>query len=794
MSVEKVNPIGKVLSVDVEGFKNWRRNKTNEDIYKCYDWFTSELRNKYYNTDISNCFSYNGIIFKWEPYWSSASDEEKHKQFEAFLSNHTDPIKKALEFSERFGRNIELFYNDENFVVIGWGKDSRYTVPTQFVTFELFKTYDDVPFYKLPEAMGLQIESTVSSETGLVNLGAGLVASNTQSRTDLLSSISDAQGQIKATEEGLKSELEEIQRQADLKMQELRDLIQVKLDELNAKKKEFEVQLFGLDHQLYLLRCILGDSVEVCKLREGKPADVDKPVILYQKLRFLDEDMAKMKVVYCHNYDDEKFVEEVFATDDIVFNYFCPTDKCVTLIRISKDNKYYAKGDGNSLEKFAYYNGTRIALLVRNGENLHIVWTEDSRIYLKENFMYGTSESKEVDKNTKLDDDTITQPDYTKRGDLAWAQFFSRKFLMAILQGLVEYQGLLKFPEKVSFAQPNQYVVFSLADNQLQDNRFGTLSEYMIARNKLTKQGDYILPTMSISGCYTERGWGSSWQENHSRGRGDNNRVRGCNIDDEVCQINLVEVPSKVTTLWSSYNVDETDSEEHKLECKQKLEEFNRIHALITDDCGNIIKGRVTEGNTVYTVKWSNAGAGYVWKDTNTRYRFRCIEKEVFEKYDVEKYKYYVSVDKPEEWGSQRSGKVAVRSNVRIYPDEFINLTYLSSDVLTYFIENKKIGRYFGTNYAYAVKYLHKASKFIKEREQQEFIEISRVMSKDVSKIPHIEFLLSQWKFENKVRNITESAAKRFVKWLKSHDDFEDLYQKKIKHLDWFSEDKNGTK
>ena len=769
---EKANSIGKVISIDFESLMAWRLNYGHKTFELAKDFEFEEKCNQFRNTDIdANYFTSTNISivesYQHPFYLSESTEEEVRERFEKFVGKKISTLKNAFAYASKFDNPIQVYFADDKFVIIGWG-ETRTLIPREFVSIELYKTYDDV----LPCEIPSLLTGEVSGKNNELFLPDGTALRNSSKR-ELKVGLEEVKASIKTQEEELKNGLEKIRKELRKKEEELRLQMQDKRAELEAKKKEFEVQLFGLDHQLYLLRCLLGDSIQVAHLRKGEEAPAEQPAVLYQKLRFLDEDLAKIKSLYCHDYDNEGYVEEIFANDDFVFEQFCPNTKCVSLFRISKDNTYYANDGGNCLEKYAYYNGKRIGLLIRNGENLYLVWTEEERIYIKENFVYSATGEKVVEENAPIDkSEIITDMDYTKKTNIPWVQFFSRKFLMAILQGLVEYRKVFTFPEKVSFASPNPYVIFSTADNQIADNRFGFLSDFMEARNPLTKEGDMVLPIKSIRGSINEVGWGNHSYENHERGRGYKNRVRDCVIDDEIQPINLVEIPSKVSYLRS--------------ENEEEIVEYKRVYPLLVDELGNIIKERVKIGNILYSICKRDAGKGYVWKSTNTRFEITgSIKKEEFFVDELDRYRYYISVEKPEEWNSKRREGSNVRSNIEIYIDEFINITYLCSSVLKQFMETKKIGSYFGTNYAYAIKYLHKALGYIRDRERNDYIKISAYLHKDVSAIPNMDLILMDWKFNNKVREITDRQAKRFANYLSEIKDLHKKAQEIINNLDW---------
>ena len=608
--------IGKVININFDKLYEWRLTIGNNcrEILN-YD---NEAKNFLYTELDINYFNNGnkGITANFDkPYWEK--DEEKiETQRIEFIQNKIKELKNIFNYSIKYSNSLQVYYVCDTFTIISWA-DNKIIIPKEFITIELYPNYDDV----LPSEIPLLIGQETIGDNSLIKGG-------NNSKKQLTQKIEDTKKQLEEKNKELKNELEILRQELRKKEEELRLQMEEKMQQLREKKAEFEKELFGLEHQLYTLRCLLGDSIELVHLRKGKECPKEQPVVLYQKLKFLDEDLAKLKTLYCHNYDDEAYVEDIFATDDVVFEMFCPTDKCVSLFRISKDNKYYGKGDGNTLEKLMYTNGTRIGILVRNGENLYLIWTEDSKIYLKENFLYNPNiqinneyEEKNIDKS-----EIITDNDYMNKKNLAWVQFFSRQFLFNILQGLIEYKKILSFPEKVSVFTSSPYVIFSTADNQIVDNRFGTLSEFMKSRNGITKIDDYVLPIMSIRGSYTERSaWGNNWVENHERGRGYKNRVQDCEIRDEVQKINLIEIPSKKEYLYKSFTkwVDskklEIPEEELNEEQLTKKKEYEKIIFLMQNDSGTLIKDKIKIDNIVYTAQYRNAGKGYVWKSTNTQ-------------------------------------------------------------------------------------------------------------------------------------------------------------------------------
>ena len=683
---------------------------------------------------------------------------------------------------KELNKSIDVIYRNDfaTFIVCGTRTE---VFPSQFVEVEEVIDFDKVTIAEASKLLGFNEDI---SETALANVDINI------SIEDLQKNLDEAKNAIKVQEENIKAEVARIEEETRLKVQEMKKQMQVKIQELELKKKEMEKNIFDMDLQLYSLRCLLGDSVDVVQLRKGTKAPLEQPVVIFQKLRYLDEDLAKLKAIYNYVWENTSNIEKVLAKDDYVFDLFCPNDKCIVLFKVCRSTYGYCSGADNTLSLTENENGNRVAILIRNGENLHIIWTEEERIYLKENFIVarGNSTSYEVgniDSHKEDMSDIITSQDYTNPHDKAWVQYFSRRFLITILQGLSTYQKIIEFPEEVNFATPSSYILFSMADNQLADNSYGSLADYMEYTGRLTKQGDTILPIKSIAGSFSEANfWGSGYHDNHERGRGDKNRVWDCYIKDDIQVINLVDDIIESTNIYPAsekdiqFHIDRKDSEEIIQKLKSNAEEYNRVIKIMREKD----RDTLTIDNITYKRRYASAGAGYIWKENNSQYReLNSLEKQVHTT-DPNDFKYYVAVEK-KSWGERKTDR-KVSSNVQIYPDEFINLTWLSSEILRYYLNTKQVGKHFAANYAYAINYLHKAISFIEKREKEEKEYFKTIVDYNFEDIPHFESLVIAYKIKNNIHKWNSRTVKGLMTWIVAEvRDYDKEYYNILGNLPW---------
>lgn len=76
-----------------------------------------------------------------------------------------------------------------------------------------------------------------------------------------------------------------------------------------------------LETEIYAIRCITGEVVNFTKLTDGRNADAANPVVVYQKLRYLDEEMGKIMALYNFDGEDCRYFEELLKTGQTSVTY-----------------------------------------------------------------------------------------------------------------------------------------------------------------------------------------------------------------------------------------------------------------------------------------------------------------------------------------------------------------------------------------------------------------------------------------------------------------------------------------
>lgn len=460
-------------------------------------------------------------------------------------------------------------------------------------------------------------------------------------------------------------ELKKMEQEIEKLQDNLRERKKCLLEELGKKtaalQAEMDVlnkQIYMMESEIYVIRSYSGETVELSKVRSGNKADRETPLVVNQKLLYLDEDLARIVSIYQEEIANRfSLFADAVAGSDEVFETFCPQERCLTFFRLSKNASYLWYNEKRHMyEMEELIHGKKIGFLLRDGACAYIGWLDESwrldkngkpvPVTFTEDLMYQPQTVTEYQvKENGLDEEICDSRN----------SMLSRVFAMSVVQGILDNKGLLEFAEKVNVTKPGKYIVYNFAAGWIMDDRFGDFATLVANLNKRTKVKDQILVC-----CNKSSGL---------EGRGEADRTYDCELHEGL----------------------------------------NRINFLESDDYG------------------------------------RC---------DV-----YVSAKK-------RWSEKGATANIRCHPNEYINITYMNSIWLMYYIQTKKLGKYC-EDYAKMIKHFKRAVEIIQEREAEEMAHVKKYYPR-AENIPEWQILLSHWKLNNHIRFINDFQAKRIAKYLEA--------------------------
>lgn len=734
--------IGKAR-IKIDEFLHWRKNESQNWISDNWKDYFMQFRNDGDDSVLSYA-------------------EKGYSRFGSFLNAKPDfsfdeKVIKHHEYLQAMQMSWELLYYDDFLAVIR-SAELAFALPVSMVEIEEYENLDNDTIGTLRKRI-----------TGPGTAPSGFVPDQAISLRQMKNRLKEAEEKITLQQEKLKSleqekqeELRRIREEVEQRYAEKMQELQKKQDEMYTAMERLKKELFLLDAEIYSIRCFLGEVIDFIPILSGTHAAEDTPVVLYQKLRYLDEEMGKYLAIYDFDARDTPLFEQALQHRKDLQDIFAPGPKSISLLRISRNAVQF--GDhprvANMLKEYETFHGKRIGILIRDGENIWMGWTDDDRISIPDENAFFEPKKK----YSSLDS---TAASSTKE------EIASRYFVFSILQGLITQGKTLRLPKEASVFHENPYVIFSMADGWLEDNRFGMFSGIIDRTAQPLKIGDMVLTMMTIT--RDDKGFSTSnkmfeylepW--NNNRGRGERNRTHDAYISNrKVYPVNLIEMEEQYAIICKSYETEKKPDMDNALKpapATDRWREDFRIYFTV--------RNHMYHGINVKHMTSEDLLSFYVQEHPEefyTPYLIPDPDKEIY-RYDVpdhiEKkdciFHYYLSAAKGDYGYSTNA-----RANLEIMEDEYLNLTYLNSVYVLYAIQNRKIGGWrvgqHYLDYSNSLPYLQKALAFLKEREQEE----AALLEKHMVLYPDWQVDLSEWRLQHGYHRLTNKRAEKFAAYIK---------------------------
>lgn len=734
--------IGYAKFVDFKKFKDWMQ--TDDAV----DWYQNLWRETVYKRQKEPVFqSYENVV-----------------RGSGFSNLDSDQIGEFNDYLENAGMKWELV-NAADYADIKCGSKS-FLVPTKFLEIEFLKDYRAVPLQKLvmfTEDSGSGISETMPVPRDNIPESASIndYRAEIEKQQACMEELMDQQKQMEAE---MNAELENARREIEKRYAEKTTILEKKKQELNEVKKELENKIYFLDTQIYAIRCFFGETFSLKKLASGKNADPRRTVIMYQKFRYLDEEMGKYTAIY--DYDGEYGLFESFLANRMdSWEIFCPEEKCISFVKVSKSGAVYRMSEvyANMVAQYKKFHGGQCAVIIRNGENLYIGWLDEERISLSSSKVFYQPKSGVI---VDVNDESKMEKSSTKE------DVVSRYFIFSVLQGILKREDILGIPDAKKLGLASRYIKYSVADGSLEEHKYASLSEIIKKYDAPLKVGDMVLTTIRITRDDINRVNGSHMRAfENDRGRGIANRTHDAWIPDcTVQKVNHIDTDYYARILCRNYECDEIKT----------LSPYNPKIAYINYNRTDRLYGRKPEDQIDYKYENPHMTADMILE------QYKRIHKETLcsnfmsgddrhywrDPVRVEKMwqenHYFISAVKA---NSGYHDAPVARANMEFFKDEYINLTFLNSVWITYAIMKQDIGTLlFGgasVDYAHVVRYLNKALEFIKKREEKEKELLLAYVDPD--SYPEWPVRLSEWKLANDFHRLHKRNVSSFVRYLKKY-------------------------
>lgn len=686
-------------------------------------------------------------------------EDSKSAKWQRQLSDRMKFIDHFFLLVNDLHQTIHIAYWNETYAALHTGNPEICLIvyhPNDFLICNKPRDFTELTPLQVKMQLGI---SDTNSKSDLLPLSAQNTMSIKQASavlTDQKKTIEELKNELENVSQAKSGTLNELRLQIEAMQKELEEKKQVMLAELEQKIKEMktvkeklELQIYLLDAQIYSILCFAGETIQFASIRQGRNAPDTEPIVIHQKLHFLDEDLGRLASLYEINWNDIDMFEELLKHDPLSFETFTPNQRCISLVRISRNAKQFDNDNtqpySNVLRAYDYFHGKTVGILIRNGENLYLGWTDESRVHIKDDLIFNRtvpSVTPDPDKEFIFESDRERYEKQAKQKQKEFMdEIISRTYVYSILQGIIERTSMLPLPAGTTLDKESNLIVYSIADKWLTDNRFGDFTAIIERCNQRIQKGDALLTVQrlvpereySLTHGYYSHAW------TNVRGRGDRNRTHDAVVNDcSIYTATVVEYEEPVS--------------------------MTRYRTLIKPDFWALRKDK---------------NAKPYWQERTiptAQYKPVCYEDgsqvpegeqdQILEVFDYRRRHVFVSALKTEDWRYSSEA----HASVEVYPEEIINLTYMNSVWLEWAITNKKLGNWTvggeQIDYAYAIRYLKTALDYVRVREKEEkaildSIDPSICLNKDWP------LTLSEWKLERKVRILSKYQAKRYANSLK---------------------------
>lgn len=728
-------------------------------------------------------------IYRGGWYWSHYQEIDKDIKDQDYKTNifdskwtstRIDDFWNMINHLEAEDQRLICFKKSEIACVVGYS-EHKFLMPVEFFEIEELKDYSMLTVSEL-KAIGGSVTETSNLPVNMNDVSKGKL---NDVRSEYEQKAEELKAQAKDIKDAKTGELAEIQKKIEEMQEKLRKKQEVLMAELDKKMAELAEQqailnnqMYMLDTQIYSIRCYLGEVIDFKKITNGRCMSEDEPLIIFQKIRYINEELGKYMGMYNIPITEESsntFIDILRNRADLR-DLFAPNDKCITILKASRTGTYKGVNENfaNTLKDYERYHGKQIAILVRNGENLYIGWTNEDKVSISDENVFYTPKSESY---TGADEDTIE----TKSSK---ADMVSRMFVMCIVQGMKDNTNIISLPKEVNIFKSNKYIVFSAAEGWIEDNTYGTYEDILNKSKDIPlKEGDFILTTMNIG---RDDGFKERYNSyNNDRGIGDKNRTHDAHIPGlKVLPINKVLYDAVIEYEIEKYKavIDENkkspypDSYYYKAtnECigadKATYEidfetwrEIKKDH----DDNAEYLINYFNRHNRDYLC-YKNKVHGYIDNIVNEEIEDAYVIKAVGVKSISYIPHYFISVNGGNYWSGNK-----YKVNMEIYENEYHPLTYLCPTWIKYCIKTGNIGyiRLCGADMTYAdllQDFNIMLEHLVKVQEQEKEYLIKAGLEDWIKKTPDWDVVLTEWRIANKKRKLTETSARTFAKYIKS--------------------------
>ena len=289
-------------------------------------------------------------IYRGGWYWSHYQEIDKDIKDQDYKTNifdskwtstRIDDFWNMINHLEAEDQRLICFKKSEIACVVGYS-EHKFLMPVEFFEIEELKDYSMLTVSEL-KAIGGSVTETSNLPVNMNDVSKGKL---NDVRSEYEQKAEELKAQAKDIKDAKTGELAEIQKKIEEMQEKLRKKQEVLMAELDKKMAELAEQqailnnqMYMLDTQIYSIRCYLGEVIDFKKITNGRCMSEDEPLIIFQKIRYINEELGKYMGMYNIPITEESsntFIDILRNRADLR-DLFVPNDKCITILKASRD-------------------------------------------------------------------------------------------------------------------------------------------------------------------------------------------------------------------------------------------------------------------------------------------------------------------------------------------------------------------------------------------------------------------------------------------------------------------------
>ena len=297
--------------------------------------------------------------------------EDMNERVKEFYKDNKDKLCDSGEIITReyfnqylSGRRGEFFLTEDLINFLQLNTEYKVKVMAIYEGFAIIEVYSKA--YIVPEELLAIVEQTddvaIGNEIVVKSYNQLVLKDQLEDAKKLIEKVSKFEdeafaGQL-ATINNLKAEME-------AHITAVYELQAKMMGELQEKIKAYEHELLIMRSDLTAFEYRNGLTVNFMNIHKGTNAPTQQPIIIHQKLIYLDEDLPRLKDLYDEHAGS---LEVAIKHSPALLEHICPTSKGITFLKMRNSAGSFELN--NTVMEFVRDTmPNEVGVLVRNGEN-----------------------------------------------------------------------------------------------------------------------------------------------------------------------------------------------------------------------------------------------------------------------------------------------------------------------------------------------------------------------------------------------------------------------------------------